>query len=187
MRNRAVMKQKAEGRAQRAEATAPALRLIFAFLLRSALCALPSALLISACSGAQTGVTSVPGQGVVTIEVIPNPIVATPVSGNTYEFPFEVVVRETGGRAIDVQRITATVSLGGGLTLGRESWDAEQIRSMGYDTKLPANSEVRYRFTPRKEVPDERLFRGVVAELRVEATDDRGIETSATTKVTVRR
>jgi hypothetical protein len=143
--------------------------------------------LMSACTSARPGVTSVPGQGVVAIEVIPNPIVATPVSGNTYEFPFEVVVRETGGRAIDVQRITATVSLGGGLTLGRESWDAEQIRALGYDTKLAANSAVRYRFTPRKEVPDERLFGGVVAELKVEAIDDRGMATSATTQVTVRR
>jgi hypothetical protein len=147
------------------------------------------ALLISlaACSGAKPGVTSVPGQGAVAIDVIPNPIVATPVSGNTYDFPFEVVVRETGGRPITVQRVTATVSLGGGPTLGRESWDAERIRSMGYNTALAPNSEARYRFSPRKEVPDARLFGGVSAELKVEATDDTGAMTSATTVVTVRR
>jgi hypothetical protein len=181
------MHQRAERRAQRAEVKAPALRLIVAFLLRSALCALPAALLIGACTSARTGGTSLPGQGVVAIEVIPNPIAATPVSGNTYDFPFEVVVRETGGRPIEVQRITATAIFGGGLTLGRESWDAEHIRALGYNTTIAANSEVRYRFTPRKEVPDERLFGGVSAELKVEATDDRGMATSATTKVTVRR
>jgi hypothetical protein len=150
---------------------------------------LPLLLLISlaACSSTKPGVTSVPGQGAVAIEVIPNPIVATPVSGTTYDFPFEVVVRETGGRPINVQRVTATVSLGGGPTLGRESWDAERIRSLGFSTALAPHSEVRYRFSPRKEVPDARLFGGVSAELKVEATDDQGNPTSATTVVTVRR
>ena len=150
---------------------------------------LPFALLIAlaACSGAQTGMTSIPGQGAVAIDVVPNPIVATRVSGNTYQFPFEVVVRETGGRPVTVRRVTATVSLGGGLTLGRESWDAEQIRAMGYDTSLGANSETRFRFSPTREVPDERLFGGVSAELKVEAVDDTGAAINATTVVTVSR
>jgi hypothetical protein len=144
-------------------------------------------LALAGCGGAQPGVTSVPGHGAVAIEVIPNPIVATQVSGNTYDFPFEVVVRETGGRPTTVQRVTANVTLGGGLSLARESWDAERIRSMGYNTTLAANSEVRYRFSPRKDVPDDRLFGGVSAELRVDATDDTGTATNATTVVTVRR
>ena len=150
---------------------------------------LPFALLIAlaACSGAQTGMTSIPGQGAVAIDVVPNPIVATRVSGNTYQFPFEVVVRETGGRPVTVRRVTATVSLGGGLTLGRESWDAEQIRAMGYDTSLSANSETRFRFSPTREVPDERLFGGVSAELKVEAADNTGAAINATTVVTVSR
>jgi hypothetical protein len=142
---------------------------------------------LAACQGPQSGVTSVPGHGAVAVEVIPNPIVAKQVSGNTYDFPFEVVVRETGGRATTIQRVTANVFLSGGLSLARESWDAERIRSMGYNTTLGPNSEVRYRFTPRKDVPDERLFGGVSAELKVEATDDTGAATEATTVVTVRR
>jgi hypothetical protein len=142
---------------------------------------------LAACQGPQSGVTSVPGHGAVAVEVIPNPIVAKQVSGNTYDFPFEVVVRETGGRATTIQRVTANVFLSGGLSLARESWDAERIRSMGYNTTLGPSSEVRYRFTPRKDVPDERLFGGVSAELKVEATDDTGAATEATTIVTVRR
>jgi hypothetical protein len=140
-----------------------------------------------ACSGAQPKATSVPGQGAVAIDVIPNPIVATPVSGNTYDFPFEVVIRETGGRPIHVQRVTATVSHVSGLTLDRESYDADRIRALGYNTALAPNSEARYRFSPRKDVPDDRLFGGVSAELKVEATDDTGAATSAATVVTVRR
>jgi hypothetical protein len=144
------------------------------------------AIAVVACSSTQPGVSSVPGQGAVAIEVIPNPIVATPASGDMYDFPFEVVVRETGGRAVTVQRVTATVSFSG-LTLGQESWDAARIRSMGYDPTIGPNSERRYRFSPRREVSDDRLFGGVQAELKVEATDDTGAATSATTVVSVRR
>lgn len=144
-------------------------------------------LVLAACQGPQSGVTSVPGHGAIAVQVTPNPIMATKVSGNTYDFPFEVVVRETGGRPTNVQRVKATVFLSGGLTLAEESWDAAKIRSMGYNPSIGANSETRYRFNPRKEVPDDRLFGGVSAELKVEAVDDTGTATSATTVVTVRR
>ena len=130
--------------------------------------------------------TSAPGHGAVSIEVIPNPIIATQVSGSTYDFPFEVVIRETGGRPVTVQRVTATVGFGA-LELGSETWDANRIRSMGYNTTLAANSETRYKFAQRKEVPDDRLFGGVSAQLRVDAIDDTGSAAYATTSVTVRR
>ncbi|HYC62316.1 MAG TPA: hypothetical protein VEK79_22380 [Thermoanaerobaculia bacterium] len=144
-------------------------------------------LALAACQGPQSGVTSVPGHGAIAIQVVPNPIMATKVSGNMYDFPFEVVVRETGGRPANVQRVSATVFLTGGLTLAQESWDAAQIRALGYNTSVGAHSETRYQFKPRKEVPDDRLFSGVSAELKVEAVDDTGTATSATTVVTVRR
>jgi hypothetical protein len=144
---------------------------------------------LSSCSGgsSQSGTQSVPGKGAVGIQVIPNPIVATRVSGDMYDFPFEVVVRETGGHPIEVTRVSATVNGPGGLTFARESWDAERIRSMGYGTAVPANGELRYRFTPRREVPDERLFGGVSADLTVEAVDASSANTSASTTVTVTR
>ncbi|HEV7766858.1 MAG TPA: hypothetical protein VGQ76_17795 [Thermoanaerobaculia bacterium] len=144
-------------------------------------------LALAACQSPQTGTTAAPGHGAVTIEIIPNPIVATLVSGTTYDFPFEVVVRETGGRPTTVERVTARVTLGGGFTLAEESWDAARIRSMGYNTTVSPNSEVRYRFNPRQEVPDDRLFGSVSAVLKVDARDDTGTATSATTTVTVAR
>ncbi|MFP5246512.1 MAG: hypothetical protein ACLGH0_07435 [Thermoanaerobaculia bacterium] len=139
------------------------------------------------CRGPQDGITSVPGHGAVAIQVVPNPIVATPVNGNTYDFPFEVVVRETAGRPINVTRVSANVFLPGGLSVFEDSWDANRLRSMGYDPAIPANGERRYRFNPRREVPDDRLFSGVSAELRVDAVDETNTATSARTVVTVRR
>ena len=148
----------------------------------------PLLLLLAACSsGSQSGTTSVPGQGAISVTVEPNPIRATQVSGNTYDFPFEVVIRETGGRPLNVTRVSVNVTALGGLSVHRESWDAERIRSMSYSTAIGARSEVRYRFAPRKEVPDERLFGGVNAELTVDAVDDTGSPTSASTTVTVTR
>lgn len=142
---------------------------------------------LAGCQGAQSGVTSVPGHGAVTITVQPNPIKATKVSGNTYDFPFDVIVRETGGRATTVRRVTARVVFGGGITLANEEWDAAAIRAMGYNPALGPNAEQHYRFNQRKEVPDDRLFNGVSAELKVEAVDDTGTVANATTVVTVTR
>ncbi len=147
-----------------------------------------SVIALAACGGGpQSDVTSVPGRGAVAVQVEPNPIRATHVSGETYEFPFEVIVRETGGRPVNVRRVSATVHGPGGLTFARETYDADRIRSLGYSTTVPPNGELRYRFAPRKEVPDERLFGGVSAQLSVEAADDTGTPTSASTMVTVTR
>lgn len=144
--------------------------------------------ILAACGGGpQSDTTSVPGRGALAVRVDPNPIRATPVSGSMYDFPFEVIVRETGGRAVTVTNVTATVHGPGGFTVAREAYDAARIRSLGYNTTIPANGEVRYRFAPRKEVPDERLFGGVSAQLTVEGTDDSGAPTSASTTVTVTR
>ena len=149
---------------------------------------IPILILFAACSsGSQPGTISMPGRGAIAVQVDPNPIRATRVSGDTYDFPFEVVVRETGGRPVNVTRVTVNVTALGGLNVHRESWDADRIRSMGYSTTLAANGELRYRFAPRKEVPDDRLFGGVNAQLTVEAVDDSGSPTSASTSVTVTR
>lgn len=153
--------------------------------------ALLSSLLLvaAACSSSSpsSGSTAIPGRGAIAIAIVPNPIVAKHVSGDTYDFPFEAVVRETGGRRVNVTRVTATVVGPGGIQLAEESWDDARIRSMGYPTEIAANGEVRYSFNPRKSVPDDRLFSSVSAELRVDAVDDGGARSVAQTVVTVRR
>jgi len=144
-------------------------------------------LLVSFCAGGRNvGSTSLPGHGAISIAVVPNPIIATKVGGSTYDFPFEVVVRETGGHPIDVSTVSATVYALGGIQVASESYDASRITQMGYSTRVPANGELRYRFDQRRDV-DDRLFRGVSADIRVEARDDTGAPTSAGTHVTVTR
>ncbi|HEV2719707.1 MAG TPA: hypothetical protein VG323_06785 [Thermoanaerobaculia bacterium] len=146
-------------------------------------------LLVCACSTGTPGATqtsSVPGHGAISLSVAPNPIVAQKVSGNTYDFPFDVIVRETGGRAVTINRVTADIYASvGGIKIGSESYDAAKIRSLGYSTSVPANGEIRDHFAPRKSVQDERLFGGVYGDVRVDATDDSGTATSATVRVTV--
>ena len=143
---------------------------------------------LAACnSGPRDTVTAAPGKGAISIQVIPNPIVATHVSGNTYDFAFDVVVRETGGRPVTVNRVSATVLAPGGFSVGVESWNADKIRSLGFSTTINPHGELRYRFTPRKDVPDDRLFGSISAKLTVDAVDDTGSPTSASTTVTVRK
>ena len=143
--------------------------------------------LATACGGSSTGVTSVPGHGAVAVQVQPNPIVAQRVSGDTYDFPFDVLVRETAGRPITITNVSATVRAPGGLTLGSESWDAAKIQAMGYTTSVSGHGEQRLHVAPRKSVPDDRLFGNVSADLRIDAVDDTGTPTSATTNVTITR
>jgi urease beta subunit len=145
-------------------------------------------LLLAACGGgsSQSGTRAVPGHGALAVQIVPNPVVARQVSGSTYELPFEVIVRETGGRPVEITEVSATATMAGGLSFDLESWDAARIRSMGYQTTVPANGELRYRFTPRREVP-EAVFGGVSARLLVEGRDDTGAATSANTTVTVTR
>jgi hypothetical protein len=150
---------------------------------------IPLLLCAAFCKTPQPGssTTALPGHGAISIQVVPNPIVAVPAGGNTYDFPVDVVVRETGGRGVTVSRVTATVYGLAGVRLGDESWDATQIRNAGYPTSLPGNGELRYHFVPRKSVPDDRLFGSVRAELRVDAYDETATPTSATTTVSVTR
>ena len=150
--------------------------------------ALPLLFLLAACGGgsSQSGTRPVPGHGAISVEIVPNPVVARRISGETYELPFEVVVRETGGRPVEITQVSATANLPGGLSLPLESWDAARIQSMGYRTTIPANGTLRYRFTPRREVP-EAVFGGVTARLLVEGRDDTGAEANAATTVGVTR
>ena len=130
---------------------------------------------------------SAPGRGAISIELVPNPIVARHVSGDRYDFPFEVIVRETGGSRVTIDRVSADVLALGSIRVAQESYDARQIAALGYPTSVPANGTLRLAFNPRREVPDDRLFGGVSAEVRVEGRDEGGRAVEARTTVTVRR
>src|SRR5216683_5376475 len=100
---------------------------------------IPIFLLAAACATPKPGTgssSSVPGHGAISIQIIPNPIVATRVSGNTYEFPFEVVVRETGGRTVNVDRVRADVYAIGGVRVASESYNTADIQNLGYSTTI---------------------------------------------------
>jgi hypothetical protein len=130
---------------------------------------------------------STPGHGAISIAIQPNPIVAHRVSGATYEFPFDVSVRETGGRAVTINSITIDVYAPGGFRVGSDVYDAARIASLGFPTGIAGNGELRYHFAPRQQVGDERLIDGVYGEVRVSAADDTATPTTASTRVTLSR
>ena len=132
------------------------------------------------------GTTSQPGHGAITLAIAPNPIVAKQVSGNTYEFPFDIILRETGGHPLTITGVTMTV-YAFGLPVNVDKYDAAQIATMGLPTNVPANGEWRYHMHPRRAVTDERLFSSITATARIDAVDDNSAATSASTTVTVTR
>ena len=143
-------------------------------------------LLLAACSSSQPpATTAATGHGAISVQIVPNPIVAKSVGGDKYDFPFEVIVRETGGRPVTIERVSADVYALGGLPVGNESYDASKIRALGYSTTIPANGELRYRFAPRKSVPSENLFGSVSAQVRVQGVDDTNTPTTGAVNVTV--
>lgn len=149
-------------------------------------------LLTFACgsSGGGDGASSpatVPGRANLVINVVPNPIQARHVSGDTYDFPFTITLRETNGVAVQIDRVSMDVLALGAVSVYRETYDRGEIAQRGYPTSLAGGQELRYSFTPRKEVADDRLFGGVSAELVAEGTDSNGNQVRATTSVTVTR
>jgi hypothetical protein len=146
-------------------------------------------LLASSCSssGGRATSSALPGHGAISVTILPNPIVALKATGDQYDFPFEVVVKETGGHPVKISRVTADVKALGTIPVATESYDAARIAALGFATTVPANGELRYRFNPRKSVPDDRLFGNVTADLTVDGADDTGSPATARTRVTVQR
>lgn len=143
-----------------------------------------------ACATPRLGMTkssSTPGHGAITLTITPNPVVATNVGGNAYEFPFDVVAKETGGHPVTIDRVTANIYAGGGIPVATESYDAAKIQTLGFATAIQAKGEIHYHFNPRKDVPDDRLFSSVYGDVRVEATDDNGSRASTTTTIMVKK
>jgi len=141
-----------------------------------------------ACAHQATQPAAQSGHGAIRLSIAPNPIVALPVSGsaNTYDFPFDIVVRETGGHPLTIKSVAMTV-YAFGLPVNVDTYDAAQITSLGYSTSIPANGELRYHLAPRRAVSDERLFKNITATVRIDAADDTSASTNASTSVTVTR
>jgi len=147
-------------------------------------------LLPLACASHQPGTTkstSTPGHGAIKLTITPNPVIATNVGGNTYEFPFDADVKETGGHPVTIERVTANVFTAGGIPVATESYDAAKIQSLGFATAVQAKGDIHYRFAPRKDVPDDRLFTSVYGDIRVEGIDDNGARTTTTTTITLKK
>ena len=147
---------------------------------------LPLALIVSFCAGGRVpSNVSVAGHGALSIQISPNPVIATKVGGSTYDFPFDVVLRETGGHPVDVDRVSANVFALGGIQIAAETYDAARITSLGYSTHIPANGESHEHFDQRRDVTSDLLFQGVSADIRVEGHDETGAQTTAATRVSV--
>ncbi len=146
--------------------------------------ALAAALLSGACA---TAPPPAPEPARLTLRVTPNPIVATPLDGDRYQFDFELEIREEGGSDVTIDRVSADVVAFGGLRIASRKMDAAEIARRGYATSVGAKRSVRYVFSQKHDVPDDRLLESVKAELLIEGTDALGNPTTARASVGVIR
>lgn len=122
-----------------------------------------------------------------TLRITPNPIVATPLDGDRYQFDFELEIREEGGSAVAIDRVSADVVAFGGLKIASRKMDAAEIARRGYATRVEAGRSIRYAFSQKHDVPDDRLLEAVKAELLIEGTDALGNRITARASVGVVR
>lgn len=152
--------------------------------------ALVFALLFLACATGDRGV-STPGElpvgGALAVEISPNPIIARNVAGDTYDFPFEVRISNPGTLPVAIDRVTMDVVAVGGVRVYSTSMTAAEIARRGYPTQVGAGETLRYQFSPRENVDDERLFSAVSAEIQAVGRDTAGKTVTARTSVSVRR
>lgn len=143
-------------------------------------------IIASACSTAsQSQPIDAPSRGSLRVEVVPNPILARALPAGVFEFPFEVVIRETAGVDVTVTEVAMDVVAFGALTVHSERYGPEEIRRRGFPTNVPAGSELRYRFQPRGKIEDSRLFGGVSAEVTIRGISGQTEIEPARTSVTV--
>ncbi len=131
--------------------------------------------------------TTTPGRGEIRITVTPSRVVAANAGGSSYDLPFDVVVKETGGHPVTIDKVTASVYAGGGIPVATQSYDASKIQSLSFATSIQAKHEVHYHLVPRMDVTDEHLFSSIYGDVRVEGLDDNGARVSSTATITVTR
>ncbi|HVT03144.1 MAG TPA: hypothetical protein VHL58_07165 [Thermoanaerobaculia bacterium] len=144
-------------------------------------------LLFLGCSGNNDTPTE-PGRGALTLIVNPNPIVATRVAGTsgTYDFPFEIVLTETGGRTVTLTALHVDVKTLG-ITVLSKTYDANYLRDHNYSPVIPAGTTARYSFNLREDAPDSIFSSNVEADLQAEGVDDKGNAVRQTKTVSVTR
>ena len=140
-----------------------------------------------ACSGEMDTPTS-PGRGALQVAVTPNPIIARSVAGSdsTYDFPFEIVITEIGGRTVTVTGLNVTVKTIG-VPVFTKTYDASYLRGQNYSPIIAAMSTVRYGFNPREQAPAAVFGSAVDTDIQVEGIDDQGNAVRQTVTVSVRR
>jgi hypothetical protein len=145
---------------------------------------LAALLLIAACAGVAPESVSLPVRGQIELEIQPNPVRARRVAGDTWTFPFEVVLREVGGVEVEIEEIRAAVTIAG-IAVLTQVVDPEEAERRGYDMTLDAGGVLHAGFSPTRQVPDPRLLEMARAELTVVAVDRYGRRSQASRTVRV--
>jgi hypothetical protein len=124
-------------------------------------------------------------RGSLQVDVYPNPIIALPVGGNVFDFPFEVSLRELGGSDVAIDQIRVEVRMRG-IPIFAQIFDETELTRRGYPSRIPANGNAQFRFSPRRQIPADFVLQHVAATIVMSGMDQTGRRTEATTTVRLR-
>lgn len=143
------------------------------------------ALVLTACSSLETEKPAVM-KGRLVLEVDPNPIVATRISDKTWEFPFDIVMREAGGVDLQIESFTIDVYVLGAIHVFSAPYEGSMITQKGYPDRIEAGQFHRFQFRIRRAVPNDILFKGAYADVTAQTLDAMGNRAETKLRVGVR-
>lgn len=143
-----------------------------------------STMVLPGCAGTAAEPVLYPVQGRLEADILPNPVVAVSAGDRSWRFPFEVVLRESGGVDIEIEAIRIRVSVAG-VPLTSQLWDAQEIRRRGYRTSVPAGGLLQYAFAPVRTISNPLLIEAARGEVEIEIVDLRGNRSSTIVPITV--
>jgi hypothetical protein len=126
-----------------------------------------------------------PLRGRLELEVIPNPIVATPLGDHWYELNFDIIMREAGGVDLQIENFTIDALALKSVAVRSQTFPATFITDRGYPSSIRAGKYLRFKFTRRWPLPPELLLSGTGARVTARTIDANGIRGQSSVRVGV--
>lgn len=126
-----------------------------------------------------------PLRGQLVLEVVPNPLVATPLGGDWYEMTFDIVMREEGGIGVRIEDFTVDAVAFRTVTVSTQTYPGSYIDQRGYPSTIEAGKHLRFSFTRRWQLPTPLLLSGASARVTARTIDVNGSRAESVVRVGV--
>lgn len=124
-------------------------------------------------------------RGRLSLEVEPNPIIATRVGEDLYELKFDIIMREEGGVGVTIEDFTVDAIAFKAVTVRSQTFPASYITERGYPASIAAGKYLRFGFVKRWQLPTHLLLSGASARITAGTIDDNRVRATTSLRVGV--